>query len=179
MHLRPADGPRLGLMKCASCIYVHSRSRLATIGCRLLQYFFVKDHERSHEHILSIPIWEARDKRRGEALMDSHVDNMINREYARIIICMKILYFTIQNDKSILSYEDICQLLRDLHTPEMPVNDDYGAYTSKYAALMHFFGVSTIGIFNVFILARSHPFIQFILLIFYNPTLNTQMFTSI
>jgi hypothetical protein len=24
MHLRPADGPRLGLMKCASCIHMHS-----------------------------------------------------------------------------------------------------------------------------------------------------------
>ena len=142
MHLRPAYGPHLGLMKCASCIHVHSRSRWATIGCRSLQYSSVKDHERSHEHILSIPIWEARDRRRGGVPMDCHVDNMINREYTRLITCMKILYFTIQKDRSILSYEDTCQLLRDLHTPEMLVNDDYGAYTSKYAALEFLWAIS-------------------------------------
>jgi hypothetical protein len=114
---------------------VHSRSRWATIGCRSLQYSSVKDREKNRDHILSIPIWETRDRKRGGVPMDRHVDNMINREYARIITCMKIVYFTIQKDMSILSYEDICQLLRDLHTPEMPVNDDYGTYTSKYAAL--------------------------------------------
>ena len=135
MHLRPADGPRLGLMKCAYCIHVYSRSKWATIGCRSLQYSSVKYHERSHEHILSIHIWEVRNRRRDGAPRDRYVDNMINKEYARIITCMKILYFTIQNDRSILSYEDTCQLLRDLHTPEMRVNDDYGAYTSKYTAL--------------------------------------------
>ena len=129
MHLIPADGPRLELMKCASCIHVHFRSRWTTIGCRSLQYSFVKDYERSHEHILSIPIWEVRDRRRGGALIDRHVDNMINREYATIITCMKILYFTIKNDMSILSYEYTCQLLRDPHTPEMHVNDDYGTNT--------------------------------------------------
>ena len=142
MHLRPTDGPRSGLMKCASCIHMHSRSRWATVGCRSLQYSSVKDHERSREHILSMPIWEARDRRRGRAPMDRHVDNMINRECARIITCMKILYFTIQKDRSILSYEDTCQLMRDLHTPEMPVNDDYGAYTSNYAALEFLWAIS-------------------------------------
>ena len=114
---------------------MHSRSRWATIGCWSLQYSSVKDYERSHEHILSIPIWEARDKRRGGVPMDHHVDNVINKKYARIITYMKIFFFTIQKDRSILSYEDTCQLLRDLHTLEMHVNDDYGAYTSKYAAL--------------------------------------------
>ena len=67
--------------------------------------------------------------------MDRHVDNMINKEYARIITSMKIFYFIIQNDKLILSCEDTCKLLRDIHTTEMSLNDDYGAYTSKYAAL--------------------------------------------
>ena len=45
--------------------------------------------------------------------MDRHVNNMINRLYAKIINCMKILYFTIENNMSILSYIDTCQLLRD------------------------------------------------------------------
>ena len=67
---------------------------------------------------------------------------MINREYARIITYMKILYFTFQKDKSTLSYEDICQLLRDLYTPKIHVNDDYGAYTSKYAALEFLWTIS-------------------------------------
>ena len=56
MHLRPADGPRLRLMKRTSCIHVHSRSKWTTIDCWSLQYSFVKDCERSYERILSILI---------------------------------------------------------------------------------------------------------------------------
>lgn len=142
MHLRPPGGPELGLMKCKACIYGHARSIWATVGCRSMQYSSVKDHERSQEHKLFMPGWEAKERGHRDAPMARHVENMINREQARIITCMKILYFTIQKDRSILSYEDTCLLLRELHAPDMPVNDDYGAYTSVYAALEFLWSIS-------------------------------------
>ncbi len=96
MHLRPPGGPELRLMKCKTCIYGHARSIWATVGCRSMQYSSVKDHERSQEHKLFMLGWEARERGHRDAPMARHVENMINREQARIITCMKILYFTLK-----------------------------------------------------------------------------------
>jgi hypothetical protein len=67
---------------------------------------------------------------------------MIDREQLRIITVMKVLYSTIWNNRSILTYQDTCQLLSLLQTPNMLVNDEYGSYTSGYAALEFLWAIS-------------------------------------
>ena len=55
---------------------------------------------------------------------------------------MKVLYFTVWNDRSILTYQDTCQLLSLLQTQNMHVNDEYGSYTSGYATLDFLWAIS-------------------------------------
>ena len=55
---------------------------------------------------------------------------------------MKILYFTIWNDRSILTYQDICQLFSLLQILYYHVNDEYDSYTSGYATLKYLWVVS-------------------------------------
>ena len=69
-----------------------------------------------------------------------HVQNAIEKEHAKIITCMKIIYFTINNDHSIISFESECQFLKILNTLDMHVNDEYGSYTPQCQLHWNFYG---------------------------------------
>ena len=67
---------------------------------------------------------------------------MVDRKQSRIITMMKVLYFTVWNDRSILTYQDTCQLLSLLQIPNMLINDEYDSYTSKYVTLEFLWAIS-------------------------------------
>ena len=62
------------------------------------------------------------------------VANAVDTEFARILAYMKILYHLVVHDRAINQYEDTCDLMKHLTTPDMPISDEYGSYTSRQSA---------------------------------------------
>lgn len=56
---------------------------------------------------------------------------LMKKNDARITTCMKILYFTINNNCSINKFEREFQSLRVSSTLEMFMNDEYGSYITR------------------------------------------------
>jgi hypothetical protein len=138
LDYRPNDGPATNIMKCVVCQEMHVESRWGTcIGCKSLQKSTVKVHEKSVDHKYSVARWEDIHfpQRANAPPVLQRLNVIVDREQSIIITVMKVLYFTVWNDRSILTYQDTCQLLSLLQTPNMPVNDEYGSYTSGYATL--------------------------------------------
>lgn len=48
---------------------------------------------------------------------------------------MKLFYFFILNDLSMMSYHEQCQIYNLLGTLNMHVNDEYSSYTNTYAIM--------------------------------------------
>jgi hypothetical protein len=142
MHIAlPSQKP---YMKCAACQAGGQNTRWGTRreGCESLQLSAVKEHEGSTFHSHAILRWRpVRDNPEATA-MARHVVNAIDAESARIICCMKILYHLVVNDRAINQYEDMCHIIRHLRTPDMPVNDEYGAYTSRQSAYDFLWAIS-------------------------------------
>ena len=133
LHYRPNDGPTIGFMKCVACQEMSVESRWGiSISCKNLQNFAVKVHEKNVDHKYSEARWEDIhfSQCANAPLVIQGLNVMIDREQSRIITVMKILYFTVWNDRSILPYQDTCQLLSLLQTLNMHVNDEYGSCTS-------------------------------------------------
>ena len=162
LHYRPNDGPATGFMKCAVCQEMCVESRWGTgIGCKSLQKSAVKVHEKSVDHKHSVARWEAIHfpQRANAPPVIQGLNVMVDREQSRIITVMKVLYFTVWNDRSILTYKDTCQLLSLLQTPNMSVNDEYGSYTSRYAALEFLWRISKYLSNGLLSKAQSSPFL--------------------
>jgi hypothetical protein len=161
LHYRPNDGPAIGIMKCAVCQEMRVESRWGIgIGYKSLQKSDVKVHEKSVDHKHSVARWEDIyfPQRTNAPPMLQGLNVMVDREQSRIITVMKVLYFTVWNDRSILTYQDTCQLLSLLQTPNMPVNDEYGSYISGYAALEFLWAISKYLSDKLLSEAQSSPF---------------------
>ena len=131
------------------------------IGCKNLQKSVIKVHEKSVDHKHLVACWEAIHfpQRVNAPPVIQGLNVMVDREQSRIIIIvMKILYFIVWNDRSILTYQDTCQLLSLLQTPNMHVNDEYGSYTSGYAALELLWAISKYLNGGLLLEAQSSPF---------------------
>ena len=70
------------------------------------------------------------------------VANAIDVESARILASMKILYHLVVHDRAINMYEDTCDLVKHLRAPDMPINDEYGSYTSRQSAYDFLWAIS-------------------------------------
>ena len=148
-------------MKCVACQEMRVESRWGTnIGCKSLQKSVVKVHEKSVDHKHSVAHWEDIHfpQRANAPPVIQGLNVMVDREQSRIITVMKILYFTVWNDRSILTYQYTCQLFSLLQTSNMPINDEYGSYTSGYATLEFLWAISKYLNDRLLSEAQSSPF---------------------
>lgn len=100
-------------------------------------------HEKSGTHIVALRRWEGARNTPEAAAMARHVAHALDTETARIVTCMKLLYFIVQKDRPISQYEDTCWMHMYLQTPNMPANDDYGSYTSREATYDFLWAISS------------------------------------
>jgi hypothetical protein len=115
-----------------------------TLVAKIYKNQLSKVHEKSVDYKHSVARWEdihfPQHANAPPVLQGLNI--MVDIEQLRIITVMKVLYFTIWNDRSILSFQDTCQLLSLLQTPNMHVNDEYNSYSSRYATLEFLWAIS-------------------------------------
>ena len=132
------------------------------IGCKNLQNFDIKIHEKIVNHKNLVARWEIVYflQHVYAPLIIKGLNIMVYREQSRIIIVMKTLYFTIWNVRLILCYQDTYQLFSLLQTLNIPIDDEYDSYTSRYVVLEFWQSISK-HINNEFIHKHTILFIWF------------------
>ena len=121
-------------MKCTACQAASVDTRWGDrlgIGCSSFQLSSIKEQEGSIFYAHAMLRWALVANNLETLRMARVVANAIDAKSARILACIKILNHLVIHDRAINQYEDTCVLVKHLRAFDMPINDEYGPYTSR------------------------------------------------
>ena len=67
--------------------------------------------------------------------IQKHVELMVDAEKQRIITIMQTMYFIVVQDMPLNFYYAQCDFMRYMRTPNMPINNEYSAYTNQTSGM--------------------------------------------
>ncbi|MCO5592067.1 hypothetical protein L7F22_046061 [Adiantum nelumboides] len=121
-------------VKCKWCATYGFNNVFATHGSTTVQKPALKKHQDSEAHKLADQRW--RMKANPDTLpIQKHAELMIDAEKQRIISVMQVMYFVALRDMSLESYKHLCDFQSFMRTPNMPVSNEYSAYTNRTSGM--------------------------------------------
>ncbi|MCO5602422.1 hypothetical protein L7F22_056553 [Adiantum nelumboides] len=120
--------------KCLWCSEFTLKSPFAKDGSLTLQI------QALDKHAVSDPHKRAAQRRKLRAHKDvmpieKHVELMVDSERQRIVSVMQTMYFIVVKDMPLNVFHAQCDFMRYMRTPNMPVKDEYSAYTNRTSGM--------------------------------------------
>ncbi|MCO5601090.1 hypothetical protein L7F22_055209 [Adiantum nelumboides] len=119
-------------IKCTYCEETKKVNIYTQEGSTSIMISALHDHALTRDHKDAVRILNARKriKDAGKGPLDHGIETIVHTEHARILTCMKLVYFYACEDLPLEKYPTQCRLLRELGTPNIPASDEYGSYVN-------------------------------------------------
>ncbi|MCO5592330.1 hypothetical protein L7F22_046331 [Adiantum nelumboides] len=120
------------IIKCTYCEEMKKVNIYTQEGSTSIMISALHDHAltRDHKDVVRILNARKRIKDAGKGPLDHGIETIVHTEHARILTCMKLVYFCACEDLPLEKYPTQCRLLRELGTPNIPASDEYGSYVN-------------------------------------------------
>ncbi|MCO5608725.1 hypothetical protein L7F22_062940 [Adiantum nelumboides] len=120
--------------KCLWCSEFTLKSLFAKDGSSTLQIQALDKHAVSNPHKRAAQRWKLR-AHKDVMLIEKHVEFMVDSERQRIVSMMQTMYFIVVKDMSLNFSHAQCDFMLYMRTPNMPVKDEYLAYTNRTSGM--------------------------------------------
>ncbi|MCO5601995.1 hypothetical protein L7F22_056122 [Adiantum nelumboides] len=116
--------------KCIWCSEFGLKTPFAREGSSTMGIQALDKHANSDAHKIATQRWALK-SHRDVMPIQKHVELMVDAEKQRIITVMQTMYFIVVKDMPLNFYYAQCEFMRYMSTPNMPVSNEYSAYTNR------------------------------------------------